>query len=79
MRDRQTGKQEDRQTGRQAAKGQTDGQIDQGTLKGKVSLHCWPPVYWFGIRCMTTENFRCYFQNRLIQTGQTGGQLYSDT
>jgi hypothetical protein len=28
---------------------------------------------------MTTENFRFYLQNRLIQTGQTGGQWYSDT
>ncbi len=30
---------------------------------------------WFGISCMTTDNL----QNGLIQTGQTGGQLYSDT
>jgi hypothetical protein len=28
---------------------------------------------------MTTDNFRFYLQNRLIQTGQTGGQWYSDT
>jgi len=28
---------------------------------------------------MTTDNFCFYLQNRLIQTGQTGGQLYSDT
>ncbi len=28
---------------------------------------------------MTTDNFHFYLQNRLIQTGQTGGQLYSDT
>ncbi len=28
---------------------------------------------------MTTDNFCFYFQNRLIQTSQTGGQLYSDT
>ncbi len=33
----------------------------------------------FGITCMTTDNFRFDLQNRLIQTGQTGGQLYSDT
>jgi len=32
-----------------------------------------------GIRCMTTEKFCFYLENRLIQTGQTGGQLYSDT
>jgi hypothetical protein len=28
---------------------------------------------------MTTDNFHFYLQNRLIQTCQTGGQLYSDT
>jgi hypothetical protein len=34
---------------------------------------------WFGISCMTTNNFCFYLQNRLIQTSQTGGQQYSDT
>ncbi len=34
---------------------------------------------WFGIICMKTDNFCFYFQNRLIQTSQTGGQQYSDT
>jgi len=34
---------------------------------------------WFGISCMTTDNFCFYLQNRLIRTGQTGGQLYIDT
>jgi hypothetical protein len=29
--------------------------------------------------CITTFNFCFYLQNRLIQTGQTGGQLYSGT
>jgi hypothetical protein len=28
---------------------------------------------------MTTDNFCFYLQNRLIQKGQTGGQLYSNT
>jgi hypothetical protein len=28
---------------------------------------------------MTTDNFYFYFQNRLIQYSQTGGQRYSDT
>jgi hypothetical protein len=28
---------------------------------------------------MTTDNFCFYFQNRLIETSQTGGQWYSDT
>jgi hypothetical protein len=34
---------------------------------------------WFGISCLTTDNFCFYLQNRLIQTSQTGGQRYSDT
>ncbi len=34
---------------------------------------------WFGISCVITDNFCFYLQNRLIQTGQTGGQWYSDT
>jgi len=34
---------------------------------------------WFGIGCMTTDNFCFYLQNRLIQTSPTGGQWYSDT
>jgi hypothetical protein len=34
---------------------------------------------WFGISCMTTDNFCFYLQNRLIQTSQTGGQRYSHT
>jgi hypothetical protein len=34
---------------------------------------------WFGISCMTTDNFCFYLQNRLIQNSQTGGQWYSDT
>ncbi len=33
----------------------------------------------FGISCMTTDNFRFYLHNRLIQTSQTGDQWYSDT
>jgi hypothetical protein len=28
---------------------------------------------------MTIDNFCFYLQNRLIRTGQTGGQWYSDT
>ncbi len=28
---------------------------------------------------MTADNFCFYLQNRLIQTGQKGGQQYSDT
>jgi len=43
-------------------------QLDQEILKGEVSL------YLFGISCITADNFCLYFQNRLIQTSQTGGQ-----
>ncbi len=34
---------------------------------------------WFGISCMTTDNFCFYLHNRLIQTSQTGGQWFTDT
>jgi hypothetical protein len=53
--------------------------LDQGILKGKY--HCTVDLMfdWFGISCMTTDNFCFYFQNRLIQTSQTGGQQYSDS
>ncbi len=47
--------------------------------RGKCHLYRWPPVDWFGISCMTTDNFCFYLQNRLIQTSLTGGQWYSDT
>jgi len=51
----------------------------QGILKGEY--HCTIDLLfdWFGISCMTTDNFCFYLQNRLIQTSQTGGQLYNDT
>jgi len=51
----------------------------QGTLKGKYRCTVDLPFDWFGISCMTTDNFCFNLQNRLIQTGQTGGQRYSDT
>jgi hypothetical protein len=50
---------------------QSTGHTEQGILKGKYP--------WFGINCMTTDNFCLYLQNRLIQTSHTGGQQYSDT
>jgi hypothetical protein len=34
---------------------------------------------WFGISYLTTDNFCFYWQNRPIQTSETGGQWYSDT
>ncbi len=54
-------------------------ELNQGTLKGEY--HCTVDLLFdkFGISSMTTENFRFYLQKRLIQTGQTGVQLYSDT
>jgi hypothetical protein len=33
---------------------------------------------WFGISCMTSDNFCFNLLNRLIQTSQIGGQWYSD-
>ncbi len=52
----------------------------QGMLK-RGEYHCTIDLLfdWFGISCMTTDNFCFYLQNRLIQTSQTGGQQYSDT
>jgi hypothetical protein len=54
----------------------------QGILKGKY--HCTVDLVdllfdWFGISCITTDNFCFDLQNRLFQTSQTGGQWYSDT
>ncbi len=51
----------------------------QGILKG--DYHCTVDLLfdWFGISCMTTDNFCFYLQNRLIQTSQTEGQWYCDT
>jgi hypothetical protein len=34
---------------------------------------------WFGISCITTDNFHFYLQNRLIQASQTGSKLYSSS
>ncbi len=54
--------------------------ITAGNTKGG-KYHCTVDLLfdWFGISCMTTDNFCFYLQNRLIQTSQTGGQWYSDT
>jgi hypothetical protein len=51
-----------------------------GNTKGG-KYHCTIDLLFdrFGISCMATDNFCFYFQNRLIQTSQTGGQQYSDT
>ncbi len=51
-----------------------------GNTKGG-KYHCTIDLLfdWFGISCMTTDNFCFYLQNRQIQTSQTGGQWYSDT
>ncbi len=50
-----------------------------GNTKG--GYHCTIDLLydWFGISCMTTDNFCFYLQNKLIQTSQTGGQRYVDT
>ncbi len=49
------------------------------TFKGKY--HCTNDLLfdWFGISCMTTDNFCFYLQNSLIQTSQTGGQQQRGT
>jgi hypothetical protein len=48
--------------------------LGQGILKGED--HCTIDLLfdWFGISCVTTDNFCFYLQNSLIQTSQTGGQ-----
>jgi hypothetical protein len=48
-------------------------------LRGKY--HCTVDLLfdWFGISCMTIDNFCFYLQNRLIQISSTGGQWYIDT
>jgi hypothetical protein len=52
--------------------------LDQGILKGEGSAI--DLLFdWFGISCMTTDNFCFYLHNGLIQTSHTGGQRYSDT
>jgi hypothetical protein len=53
--------------------------LGRNTKGGKY--HCTTDLLfdWFGIYCMTTDNFCFYFQNRLIQSSQTRGQWYSDT
>ncbi len=47
--------------------------------RGKYNCTVDPLFDLIGIRCMTTDNFCFYLQNKLIQTSQTGGQWYSDT
>ncbi len=54
-------------------------QQNQGILKGEVSLYCRPSVWLVWIQLYDKWQICFYFQNRLIQTSQTGGQWYSDT
>jgi hypothetical protein len=52
----------------------------QGTLKvGSITVLLTCCLTGLESACMTADNFCFYLQNRLIQTVQTGGQLYSDT
>ncbi len=56
--------------------------LEAGNTKGgRGKYHCTVDLLfdWFGINCMTIDNFRFYLQNRLIQTSPTGGRWYSDT
>jgi hypothetical protein len=49
------------------------------TKSGKY--HCTVDLQfdWLGISCITTDNVCFDLQDRLIPTGKTGGQLYSNT
>jgi hypothetical protein len=52
----------------------------QNKLEQEIQYHCTIDLFdWFGISFMTTDNVHVYLQNRLIQSSQTGGELYSDT
>ncbi len=52
----------------------------QGILKGEVSLYGWPPVWLVWNQLYDNRQFLFYLQNRVIPTGQAGGQRYnSDT
>ncbi len=51
----------------------------ENTKVGSITVPLTSCFDWFGISCITTDNFCFYLQNRLIQTSQTGGQQYSDT
>ncbi len=55
--------------------------VNQFADKNATKTHCTVDLLfvWFGISCMTTDNFCFYLQNRLILTSQAGGQLYNDT
>jgi hypothetical protein len=54
--------------------------IKAGNTKGgNITILLTSCLTGFGISCSTIDNFCFYLQNRLIQTSQTGGQLYSDT
>jgi len=56
------------------------GNAMQGIQKGKVSLYHWPPFLTGSESAVWQLTFFCfYLQNILIQTGQAGGQWYSDT
>jgi hypothetical protein len=51
--------------------------LGQGILKGKYHFTIDLLIDWFGIRCMTTDNFCFYLQNGLIWTSPTEVQ-YND-
>jgi hypothetical protein len=59
--------------------GEKKGDSDQGILKAEVSLYGWPPDWMVCNQLHDNWQFLFLFENRLIQTIQTGGQWYSDT
>ncbi len=48
-------------------------------LKGEVSLYHWPAVWLVWNQLYDNWQFLFLFAKQTNQTGQTGGQLYSDT
>jgi len=49
------------------------------TKEGSITVPMTSCLFdWFGITCMTTDNF-FYLKNRLIQTIQAGGEWNNDT
>ena len=53
--------------------GYIDNTYNQGILNGKHQCTIDLLFDWFGISCMTTDNFCFSLPNRLIQTSQTEG------
>jgi len=53
--------------------------LNQGILKGEVSLYGWPPVWLAWNQLYDNWQFLFLFAKQAVQTGQTAGQWYTDT